>query len=86
MKKQELIDLVSEEIDSSKASTEKTLDALLRTIKNSVATGETVVLDGFGSFATHTREERTIDGVKHSATTTVRFTAGKGFKDAVSAK
>ncbi|WP_124281144.1 HU family DNA-binding protein [Streptomyces sp. ADI97-07] len=92
MNKQELIGLVSEEVDESKESVNKVLDALLRTIKNAVAEGETVQLIGFGSFSVGDRPARpgvdpkTGEPIEIAAARTVKFTAGKTFKDAVNPK
>ncbi len=92
MNKQELIDLVSEEVDASKASVNKILDALLHTIKNAVAEGDSIQLIGFGAFSVGERAARTGRNPKTgepleiAAARTVRFTAGKAFKDAVNAK
>ncbi len=92
MNKQELIDLVSEEVETSKASVNKVLDALLHTIKNAVAAGDTIQLIGFGSFGAGERAARTGrnpktgEPINIAAARTVKFTAGKAFKDAVNAK
>ncbi len=92
MNKQELIDLVSEEVDASKASVNKVLDALLHTIKNVVAEGDSIQLIGFGSFSVGERAARTGrnpktgEPIEISAARTVKFTVGKAFKDAVNSK
>ncbi len=89
MNKQELIDLVSEEVEVSKASVNKVLDALLHTIKNAVAEGDTVQLIGFGSFGAGERAARTGRNPKTgepleiAAAKVVKFSAGKAFKDAL---
>nr|WP_268257429.1 HU family DNA-binding protein [Streptomyces vinaceus] len=90
--KQELIDLVSEETEASKASVNKVLDAALHTIKSAVAEGDSVQLIGFGSFSVGERAARmgrnpkTGEPVEIAAGRTVRFMAGKAFKDSVNAK
>ncbi|WP_327333399.1 HU family DNA-binding protein [Streptomyces anulatus] len=92
MNKQELIGLVSEEVDESKESVNKVLDALLRTIKNAVADSDTVQLIGFGSFSVGDRPARsgtnpkTGEPIEIAAARTVKFTAGKEFRDAVNPK
>ncbi len=92
MNKQELIDLVSEEVEVSKASANKILDALLHTIKNAVAEGDSVQLIGFGSFSIGERAARTGrnpktgEPIEIAAARTVKFTAGKAFKEAVNVK
>ncbi|MFD7079085.1 HU family DNA-binding protein [Streptomyces sp. NPDC059918] len=92
MNKQELIDLVSEETEASRASVNKVLDAALHTIKSAVAEGDSVQLIGFGSFAAGERAARTGRNPKTgepmelAAARVVKFTAGKAFKDSVNAK
>jgi DNA-binding protein HU-beta len=89
MNKQELIDAVAAQTGVSKAQTGETLDTLLEVVKKSVAKGETVQLIGFGSFGSGKRAARTGrnpktgDTIKIPAAKTVKFTAGKAFKDAV---
>jgi DNA-binding protein HU-beta len=91
MNKQELIDAVSEKTDVSRAQTGKVLDALLQTIKDAVSAGKFVQLIGFGSFSAGERAARmgrnpkTGEPLEISATKTVKFTAGKAFKDSVNA-
>ncbi|QHE92426.1 HU family DNA-binding protein [Pandoraea fibrosis] len=89
MNKQELIDAVAGETGASKAQTSETLDAVLEAVKKAVAKGDTVQLIGFGSFGSGKRAERTGrnpktgEAIKIAAAKTVKFTAGKAFKDAV---
>jgi len=92
MNKQELIDAVAAQTGASKALTGETLDTLLDVVKNAVATGDTVQLIGFGSFGSGQRAARTGrnpktgEAIKIAAAKTVKFTAGKAFKDAVNKK
>ena len=92
MNKQELIDAVAAQTGASKALTGETLDTLLDVVKNAVATGDTVQLIGFGSFCSGQRAARTGrnpktgEAIKIAAAKTVKFTAGKAFKDAVNKK
>ena len=89
MNKQQLIDAVAGQTGASKAQTGETLDTLLEVIKKSVAKGDSVQLIGFGSFAQGKRAARTGRNPKTSETIqipaakTVKFVAGKVFKDAV---
>ncbi|AJE99822.1 HU family DNA-binding protein [Pandoraea apista] len=89
MNKQELIDAVAGHTGASKAQTGETLDAVLEAVKKAVAKGDTVQLIGFGSFGSGKRAERTGrnpktgEAIKIAAAKTVKFTAGKAFKDAV---
>ncbi|MFP3558007.1 HU family DNA-binding protein [Paraburkholderia sp. SIMBA_049] len=91
MNKQELIDVIAASTGESKASTGETIDAILEAVTAAVTRGDTVQLIGFGSFSTGARAERsgrnpsTGEAIKIPAARTVKFTAGKGFKDAVNA-
>ena len=87
--KQELIDAVASEVGTAKSAAAETIDAFLATVTNSVVKGDPVQLVGFGSFSTGARAARagrnpkTGEALKIAASTTVKFTAGKAFKDAV---
>ena len=89
MNKQELIDAVASEAGTSKIAAEETINAVFETISKTVAAGDTVQLIGFGSFGTGQRAVRTGRNpqtgaaIEIAAAKTVKFTAGKGFKDAV---
>jgi DNA-binding protein HU-beta len=89
MNKSDLIDAVSAQTDSSKAQTGEALDAVIDAITKAVTNGETVQLIGFGSFSSGARAERkgrnpkTGEEITIPAAKTVKFTAGKAFKDAV---
>ncbi|CAE6867075.1 DNA-binding protein HU-beta [Paraburkholderia aspalathi] len=89
MNKSDLIDAVSAQTDVSKAQTGEALEALIDAITKAVTGGETVQLIGFGSFSSGARAARTGRNpqtgaeIKIPASKTVKFTAGKAFKDAV---
>jgi DNA-binding protein HU-beta len=89
MNKQELIDAVAAQTGASKVQTGDTIDAVLETIKKAVSKGDTVQVIGFGSFASGKRAARvgrnpaTGESINIPASKTVKFAAGKGFKDAV---
>ncbi len=89
MNKQELINTISEKTGASKALTGEILDTLLETIKKSVSKGNPVQLVGFGSYtlskraAREGRNPKTGERIRIAACKTVKFTAGKAFKDAV---
>ena len=91
MNRQELIDAVAARTGGSKAATGEALDAVLETITQALTSGDTVQLVGFGSFATGQRAARTGRNpstgaeIQIAAATTVKFTAGKAFKEAVNA-
>jgi DNA-binding protein HU-beta len=89
MNKQELIDAVASESGTSKVAAEETINAVFETISKAVAAGDAVQLIGFGSFGTGERAARTGrnpqtgETIQIAAAKTVKFTAGKGFKDAI---
>ena len=89
MNKQELIDAVSNETGSTKTAAAEMIDAFLATVTNALAKGDAVQLIGFGSFSTGARaartgrNPRTGEALQLPASKTVKFTAGKAFKDVV---
>ncbi|SEF13057.1 DNA-binding protein HU-beta [Burkholderia sp. WP9] len=91
MNKHELVDAVALATDKSKAATAGTIDAVIAAITAAVTKGDTVQLVGFGSFSTGARAARvgrnpsTGAEIQIAAAKTVKFTAGKAFKDAVKA-
>lgn len=92
MNKSELIDIVAAEAELSKAAAGNALDAITSAITKAVSNGDTVTLVGFGTFKWSKRAARvgrnpqTGKELKIAATTVPRFTAGAGFKAAVSGK
>ena len=91
MNKQELIDAVAAATGESKAATGQTIDAIVEAVTKAVMSGDTVQLVGFGSFSTGARAARvgrnpsTGAEIQIAAAKTVKFTAGKAFKEAVNA-
>jgi DNA-binding protein HU-beta len=89
MNKQELVDAVAAATGESKAATAAALDAILETVTSAVTDGDVVQLIGFGSFSMGARSARvgrnpaTGAEIQIPAAKTVKFTAGKAFKDAV---
>ena len=59
MNKTEVIAIVAEKANLSKKLAEETIDALIDTIQETLATGEKVVLSGFGTFEIRNRVART---------------------------
>jgi len=92
MNKAELIEIVAKEADLSKAAAASALDAVIAAIVKAVSKGDTATLIGFGTFKPSKRAARTGRNpqtgkeLKIAATTVPRFTAGSGFKAAVSGK
>ncbi|SAL67297.1 DNA-binding protein HU-alpha [Caballeronia udeis] len=91
MNKQQLIDAVVASTGDTKAATGAAIDAILATVTRAVTVGDTVQLVGFGSFSTGQRAARTGRNpstgaeIQIAGAKTVKFTAGKAFKDAVNA-
>lgn len=91
MNKQELIDAVASRTGDSKAATGEAIHAVLDAITRALTAGDAVQLIGFGSFSTGQRAARvgrnpaTGAEIQVPAAKTVKFTAGKAFKDAVNA-
>jgi DNA-binding protein HU-beta len=92
MNKAELIEIAAKDADISKAAAGKALDATIGAIVKAVSKGDTVTLVGFGTFKSAKRAARTGKNpqtgatIKIAATTVPKFSAGAGFKLAVSGK
>lgn len=89
MHKGELVEKLADAADISKAAADRALNAVIDAIVKSVVKGEDVALVGFGTFKQGKRAARvgrnpaTGAEIKIPAAKTVKFTAGKAFKDAV---
>ena len=89
MNKTELVDAIAAKADMSKAQAKVALDQILETITQSLKEGDPVQLVGFGTFKVNHRASRTGrnpqtgETLKIPASKTVKFSAGKTFKDAV---
>jgi DNA-binding protein HU-beta len=89
MNRTELIDLVSEKAELTKASAARVLDAVLDGITTSLRKGDPVVLVNFGTFTVKLRAARegrnpvTGEKIQINEAKVVGFKAGKALKDAV---
>ena len=89
MNKTELIDAIAADCDMSKASAQRALDSMVNNIVEALSKGDSVQLVGFGTFAASSRAERTGrnprtgEEIKIAASKTIKFSAGKAFKDAL---
>ena len=89
MNKSELVQKVAEAVDIPKASAAKAVDAVIESIKNTLAEGEAVTLVGFGTFTVRERaarvgrNPRTGDPIDIKAAKVPVFKPGKALKDAV---
>ena len=89
MTKTELISAVAEKTGVSKKDTEKTVNAVLDTISETLAKGDKIAFVGFGTFETRKRaaktgkNPRTGETLSIPASTIPAFKAGKTLKEAV---
>ena len=91
MTKQQFIDSVSTTAGQSKAETEKTLEAILDTAAQALASGERIEFRGFGIFAVKDtkartgRNPRTGEAVTIAASRKVTFRPSKELKSRLTA-
>ena len=89
MNKAELISAIADDVEISKAKAEHALNSAIEHIIKAVTKGDSVQLIGFGTFASGKRAARmgrnpkTGEPLKIAASKTVKFSAGKAFKDSV---
>ena len=89
MNKQELIEKIAKDTGVTKTSAAAALESALDGIKKSLKKGDPITFVGFGTFKTSVRKARiarnpqTGAPIKIAKRRVVRFSAGKGLKDAV---
>ena len=89
MKKTDLVAAVAAKAGISKKDADAAVSALVATITDALAEGDSVQLVGFGSFDVRARAEkvcrnpRTGESMQVAATKVPAFKAGKALKDAV---
>lgn len=89
MNKSELIDLMADSADISKAKAGAALDAFVDGITGALKSGDSVSLVGFGTFSVKARAARSGRNPQTGATIQIKasnvpgFKAGKALKDAV---
>jgi DNA-binding protein HU-beta len=89
MNQTELIQQVADGANLTKTQTQAAVRALLKTITETVANGDKVILVGFGSFepkvrsAREGRNPKTGDTIQIPAARVPTFSAGKSFREAV---
>ncbi|HGJ5898733.1 HU family DNA-binding protein [Arsenophonus apicola] len=89
MNKTELINQIAEKADLTKKDSEKALNAFIEAVTESLKSGNSVQLVGFGSFQVKARAARegrnpqTGKAIKIAATNVPGFKAGQKLKDAV---
>lgn len=89
MNRAELIDLIADKAELTKAAAAKALDAVLEGVTVSLQKGDPVVIVNFGTFTVKERAARlgrnpsTGEKININAAKVVGFKAGKALKDAV---
>ncbi|OQX33185.1 MAG: DNA-binding protein [Oceanospirillales bacterium LUC14_002_19_P2] len=89
MNKAQLIELLAEQADLSKAQAERALKATLENIQEALAKGDAIQLTGFGTFSVNERAARTGcnpqtgQPIQIAAARIPAFKAGKTLKEAV---
>ena len=89
MTKSELANRIAAKAGVSKDGAADLLDAMLSTISEALARGESVSISGFGAFsvkeraAREGRNPRTGEAITIAASKVVSFKAGKGLRDAL---
>ena len=89
MNKSELVERIANDADISKASAERVINSAIELITKAVTKGDSVQLIGFGTYSQGKRSARmgrnpsTGAELKIAASKTVKFSAGKAFKDSV---
>ena len=89
MNKTELIEAIAASADIPKTTAGRALDAVMESITNTLKSGDTVVLVGFGTFAVKERAARigrnpkTREEIAIPASKVPGFKAGKALKDEV---
>jgi DNA-binding protein HU-beta len=89
LNKAELIAAIADDAEISKAKAEFALNSAVAQIIKAVTKGDSVQLIGFGTFSSGKRAARdgrnpaTGEPLRIAAAKTVKFSAGKAFKDSV---
>ena len=89
MTKADLIEKMAADADITKAAAGKALDSCIEAVQKALKKGDKVALVGFGTFSVSKRAARkgrnpqTGAEIKIKACKVPKFTAGKGFKEAI---
>ena len=71
MTKAEIVSKISDQTGIEKPIVQKTVEALMETIKDSMAKGENIYLRGFGSFVVKKRADKTARNISKNTTVIV---------------
>ncbi len=91
MTKQDFVDAVADRAGMSKRDAGDAVEAVLDTITDALAKGDSITFTGFGKFSTSARaarqgvNPRTGERVHIAATTVPKFSSGSALKSAVKA-
>lgn len=89
MNKSELIEVLANESEVTKAQAGRMLDVFVSAVTNALSEGEQVVIPGFGTFSVGHRSARTGrnpqtgETIEIKAARVAKFKAGKSLKEAV---
>ena len=89
MNRGEFVAAIAEQSGLTKADADRALEAMFKTVKKALKSGDTVSLVGFGTFVVRKRaartgrNPRTGDTIKIKASKVPAFKAGKALKDAL---
>lgn len=92
MTKKDIVNVVAENVEMTKADVEKVVNATIEAIENALVNGDNVQFTGFGTFEIRERAERkgrnpkTGEELVIPASKTPAFKVGKSFKNAVNGK
>lgn len=89
MNKAQLINVIANEAELTKAQAERALNAFTGAVTKTLATKEDVAIMGFGTFSASERAARTGrnpqtgETIQIASSTVPKFKAGKGLKDGI---
>lgn len=89
MTKADIVNEISKNTGIEKVAVQKTVEAFMETVKNSLESGENVYLRGFGSFVIKQRAEKTARNISKNTTIIIpahnipSFKPAKSFVSAV---
>ena len=82
MTKAEIVSKISDQTGIEKPKVQKTVEALMETIKDSMAKGENIYLRGFGSFVVKKRADKTARNISKNTTVLIPAHHVPSFKPA----
>ena len=92
MNRKDLVEVISKKAETTKIVADRTLNSLVKSVVQTLKTGEDVTLVGFGCFkvvdrsAREGRNPQTGEKLTIPARKALKFTAGKALKDAINEK